>query len=234
MIQKIYFVVLCIYLHGQTSVLSYNGWISHHHLNQNQFHAISSSRTGSSFLSRKAAPPLYSTTLKQQQQDEEKQISPPENNDDDDDDEWEYQEYEILQESDFYNSEWKIGTLWDNNPSNIDTTWCRLVLKDDQNVAIWGDGAVGKWNFDVASQFLGISKDSFGGWLGKKIWAGVVDDYYYIQGTVRGWSPISPASVLAQWQAKRLGVSEEEAGTAPWFQDTTNEDEAKGNIEESR
>mmetsp|Transcript_19242 Transcript_19242/g.27064 ORF Transcript_19242/g.27064 Transcript_19242/m.27064 type:complete len:240 (+) Transcript_19242:67-786(+) len=144
--------------------------------------------------------------------------------DDDSEDEWEYEEFENLTETDFYGSEWKVGTLMDNS-NKIQETWCRLVVKDGQNIAIWGDSADGKWNFDVASQFLSISKESFGGWFGKQIWAGSVDDYYYIQGTVRGWSPISPASVLGQWQSSRLGVSKDEAGIAPWFEDDGDGDD---------
>lgn len=151
---------------------------------------------------------------------------------DDDDEEWEYVEFENLTEEDFYNSEWKIGTLWDGK-TNIKETWVRLIVQpagegpgaQAKNVAIWGDGWKGKWSIDVASQFFSISKESFGGWLGKKIWAGQADDYYYVQGTVRGWSPISPASVLGRWQMKRLGVGEEEAGVAPWFEKGPEEEE---------
>ena len=40
-----------------------------------------------------------------------------------------------------------------------------------------------------------------------------------MEGYVRGWSPISPASVVGQWQAKRLGVDKNEAGIAPWFKE---------------
>lgn len=154
------------------------------------------------------------------------------NLDDDDDNEWDYEEYEDLAEADFYNSEWKVGTVMDGDPENpnkkeeIIETWCRLLVEEvDQGIGkrqvqrcIWGDGERGKWNFDRASQFLSLTKDSYGGWLGKKIWAGTVTDFYYLQGSVRGWSPISPASVVGQWQAKRLGVDKGEAGTAPWFQ----------------
>merc|ERR1712150_283612 len=84
------------------------------------------------------------------------------NNDDEDEDEWEYEEFENLAETDFYGSEWKVGTLMDNS-EKIQETWCRLVVQDGKNIAIWGDSADGKWNFDVASQFLSISKESFGG-----------------------------------------------------------------------
>lgn len=131
------------------------------------------------------------------------------------DEEWEYVEYEMLKEVDFMGSEWLVGTNWDSNPNKIDETWCRLATdRDGKNVAIWGDKSEGTWNFDVASQFLSFSKESL---FGKQIWAGVVDDYYFCRGTVRGWTYLTPASVLAQWQAKRLGVDPEEAGTPPWF-----------------
>lgn len=137
---------------------------------------------------------------------------------DEDDDEWEYEEYEILKESDFYGSEWKVGTVMDGK-KKIKETWCRLVVKEGgEFFAVWGDGGEGKWNFDVASQFISITKDTFGGWGGKKLWAGTVEDFYFVEGTVRGWGPISPASVIGQWQMKRLGVDPDEAGVAPWFE----------------
>lgn len=140
----------------------------------------------------------------------------------DDDDEYEYIEYENLAESDFLGSEWGLGTCWDNKKSKIDDTWARLIAKGDKNQAVWGDDSEGTWSFDVASQFLTISKNYF--W-GKKIWAGVVDDYYFLQGTVRGWTYFTAASVEGQWQARRLGVDPEEAGTAPWFLVEEDEDE---------
>jgi hypothetical protein len=141
--------------------------------------------------------------------------------DDDDDDEYEYVEYDILTEPEFTGSEWLIGTVMDKNTNKIDETWVRLgVDKDGKNVAVWGDNSGGTWNFDTANQFLSFSKENL---LGKDIWAGVVEDYYFTQGTVRGWNFISPAAVVGQWQAKRLGVDPKEAGVAPWFE-TDNED----------
>uniref|UniRef100_A0A6U9VT09 Uncharacterized protein n=1 Tax=Pseudo-nitzschia australis TaxID=44445 RepID=A0A6U9VT09_9STRA len=137
--------------------------------------------------------------------------------DDDEDDEYEYVEYEILTESEFLGSEWLIGTVMDNNlnKEKIAETWVRLATdKDGKNLAVWGDNSEGNWNFDVASQFLSMSKNSI---VGKNIWAGVVDDYYFCRGSVRGWNFFSPASVVGQWQAKRLGVEKDEAGVAPWF-----------------
>jgi hypothetical protein len=143
---------------------------------------------------------------------------------DDDEDDWVMEEYENLNESDFYNSEWKVGTLMDGS-NNIKETWTRLIVQDGEFICVWGDGDNGKWNFDAASQFLSMSKETFGGWLGKKIWAGTVDDYYFVEGSVRGWGPISPASVIGQWQAKRLGVDKDEAGIAPWFEEDEEEEE---------
>jgi len=150
------------------------------------------------------------------------------NNDDDDEEEeeWELVEYENLNESDFLGSEWKVGTAW-NKIDAVDTTWVRLVIdeKTDNNLAIWGDGGRGTWKVDVAAQFFTVSQDTFGGWGGKKIWAGPIEDFYYLQGTVRGWNVISPASVIAQWQMIRLGVDREEAGAAPWFKEEDNSKE---------
>lgn len=143
------------------------------------------------------------------------------NDKEDEEDEFEYVEYDILTEPEFMRSEWLVGTCMDSNPNKIEETWVRLATdKDGKNVAVWGDGSQGTWNFDVANQFLSMSKENF---FGKDIWAGVVDDYYYTYGTVRGWNFISPASVRGQWQAKRLGVDPEEAGTPPWF-DVSDDD----------
>jgi len=136
--------------------------------------------------------------------------------DDDDDEEYEYVEYDILTESEFLGSEWLVGTVMDNKGENIAETWVRLATdKDGKNVAIWGDNSEGNWNFDTANQFLSMSKNSV---IGKNIWAGVVDDYYFCRGSVRGWNFFSPASVVGQWQAKRLGVDKDDAGIAPWFE----------------
>ena len=149
--------------------------------------------------------------------------------DDDDDEEWEYEEFENLTEADFYGSEWKVGTVMDGK-EKIEETWCRLIVQEGEFIAVWGDGSKGTWKFDIASQFLSMTKDSFGGWLGKKLWAGNADDFYYLQGTVRGWSPISPANVVGQWQAKRLGIEQDEAGVAPWFEEDEEEDEADESV----
>lgn len=148
--------------------------------------------------------------------------------DEDDDDEFEYVEYDILTESEFVGSEWLVGTVMDKRGGGkIAETWVRLATnKDGKNVAIWGDNnnSEGNWNFDTANQFLSVSKNA--PW-GKNIWAGVVDDYYFCRGTVRGWNFFSPASVVGQWQAKRLGAEKDEAGEAPWFgEDEEDEVEA--------
>ena len=173
------------------------------------------------------------SSLAQTQTQTQTQTSDDNNEDDDDDEEWELEEFENLSEPDFYGSEWKIGTLMDGK-QKITETWCRCVVKEDgQFLAIWGDGAEGKWNFDATNQFFSISKDTFGGWLGKQIWAGSVEDYYFMEGTVRGWSPLSPASVIGQWQMKRLGVAPDEAGVAPWFEELEVEDEDEDEDEEN-
>ena len=143
--------------------------------------------------------------------------------DDDDDEEYEYIEIERLTESDFAGSEWLIGTNWDNNRGKIDETWLRCAVdKDGNNVAIWGDDAKGKWSIDIASGFFSASKENL--LTGKKIWATTADDYYYMQGTVRGWSFVSAANVMGQWQARRLGVDKEEAGVAPWFEEPESDE----------
>jgi hypothetical protein len=141
--------------------------------------------------------------------------------DDNDDQEYEYVEYDILTEPEFMGSEWLVGTVMDSNPEKIVETWVRLATdRDGKNVAIWGDQSQGTWAFDTANQFLSFSKERL--W-GKDIWAGVVDDYYFTQGTVRGWNFFSAAAVLGQWQAKRLGVDPNEAGIAPWFEEVDDD-----------
>jgi hypothetical protein len=137
-----------------------------------------------------------------------------------DDDEYEYIEYDALTEKEFIGSEWLVGTNRDTNrnPGRIVETWCRLIVDNrGKNIAIWGDNSQGTWNLDAASQFLSISKENI--FTGKDIWACTVTDFYYLQGTVRGWTYLAPASVLGQWQARRLGVDPEEAGVPPWFEE---------------
>ena len=92
---------------------------------------------------------------------------------DEEDMEWVEEEFELLTERDFYNTEWKVGTLMENKKreaKSIDTTWVRLITTEGgENKCIWGDESDGKWALDVPSQFFSISKESFGGWLGKKM-----------------------------------------------------------------
>jgi hypothetical protein len=151
--------------------------------------------------------------------------NPPSVNDaaaEDDDDEYEYVEYDILSEPEFVGSEWLVGTCMDKKPNKIAETWVRLIVdKKGKNVAIWGDNCQGTWNFDKANQFLSMSKENI---FGKDIWAGVVEDYYFTQGTVRGWNFFTAAAVVAQWQGKRLGADPEESGIAPWFEEQEEED----------
>lgn len=187
---------------------------------------VSSEAQNSSNTATKEREPKTSTeeTIAGEKKDQEEDND----NDDDDDDEYEYIEYETLTEADYLGSEWAVGTCFDNNNGKIQETWVRLVTKEDKNIAIWGDSSEGTWSLDVASQFFSISKEYL--W-GKQIWAGVVDDYYFVQGTVRGWTYLTPASVLGQWQGKRLGVDPEEAGTPPWFE--VEEDDQEEGTEKS-
>jgi hypothetical protein len=168
----------------------------------------SSSAAAASSSSKNIAAPTSTTTNDKEQEEDD---------DVDDDEEYEYIEYDNLTEKEFVGSEWLVGTCWDNR-NDIQETWCRLIVDTDgKNVAIWGDNSQGSWNLDVASQFISWSKENK--LLGKQIWAATVDDYYYLQGTVRGWRFWSAAAVLGQWQARRLGVDKDEAGIAPWFAD---------------
>lgn len=149
-----------------------------------------------------------------------------------DEEEYEYVEYETLTEAEFVNSEWLVGTNWDNQPDKISETWARLIVdKNGSNVAVWGDDSQGTWALDVASQFLSISKDNK--FAGKEIWACTVDDYYFLRGTVRGWKFWSPAAVLAQWQGRRLGIDKEESGVAPWFEEESDSSSDGSSEEES-
>lgn len=179
---------------------------------------------------------LFSSTEEQTSTD----LSISQNNtaissEEDNEDEYEYIEYDVLTETELLNSEWLVGTNWDSRPDRIDETWARLIVdRDGKNVVVWGDGSEGKWSLDVASQFLSLSKENR--FAGKDIWACSISDYYYLQGTVRGWKFWSAASVLGQWQARRLGVDPDEAGVAPWFQDNDDDvdpEAANESIEES-
>jgi hypothetical protein len=143
------------------------------------------------------------------------------NSDDDDDDEYEYVEFDNLTEQEFIGSEWLVGTNWDRSPNRIDESWARLIVDaDGKNIVVWGDESKGTWTLDVATQFLSLSKENV--FTGKQIWACTVSDYYYLQGTVRGWNYWSAAAVIGQWQAKRLGVDRDEAGTPPWSEDVND------------
>jgi len=161
--------------------------------------------------------------------------------------EYEYvtEEFDLLTEDDFAGSEWKIGTLMDNS-DKITTTWVRLTspqpsaddainapadnflkrVQGNKQAAVWGDDSKGTWAFDATTQFLSISKDTPLGLGGKKIWAVEVDDYYFLNGGVRGWSPWAACDNLGQWQAIRLGVDDEERGVAPWKEEGWGEDVA--------
>jgi hypothetical protein len=168
-------------------------------------------------MSRQQQVTLSSTTLANAND----ALSVPE--EEEEEEEYEYIEYELLTEPEYMGSEWLVGTVMDNNQAKIAETWVRLAADNKgKNIAIWGDNAQGTWSLDVANQFLSISKENL---IGKKIWAGVVEDYYFTAGTVRGWSFVTSAAVIGQWQAKRLGVDMEEAGTAPWFEEEEEEEE---------
>lgn len=179
----------------------------HHQQNKADNHRWSSSSTWSS--SQLSVAATSDDSLSTASSDEE--------DDDEDEEEFEYVEYDILTEPEFMGSEWLVGTVPDGNPNKIQETWVRLAVdKDGKNVAIWGDNSQGTWAFDTANQFLSFSKEQL--W-GKDIWAGVVQDYYFTQGTVRGWNFLMAAAVKGQWQARRLGVDPDEAGVAPWFEE---------------
>eukprot|EP00518_Triparma_eleuthera_P020604 CAMPEP_0197569638 /NCGR_PEP_ID=MMETSP1320-20131121/39344_1 /TAXON_ID=91990 /ORGANISM="Bolidomonas sp., Strain RCC2347" /LENGTH=205 /DNA_ID=CAMNT_0043132015 /DNA_START=205 /DNA_END=818 /DNA_ORIENTATION=+ len=118
---------------------------------------------------------------------------------DDDDDGYEEVTLDGLTASDFHGSEWKVGTLpvGSSIPSDISTTWVRLMAPEGdpkafgqgRQVAVWGDDSKGTWAFDAGSQFLSFSKDTPLSLGGKTIWACGIDDYYYLSGVVRGWKP---------------------------------------------
>lgn len=140
---------------------------------------------------------------------------------DEDDDDFEYVEYDNLSEADLVGSEWLVGTNLNKKPSDIQETWVRLIQDSNgKNKCVWGDKSEGVWSIDVASQYVSMSKNYL--W-GKSIWAGVASDYYYLQGTVRAWTYVTPAEVDGQWQARRLGCDAEEAGVAPWFQEVNSD-----------
>jgi hypothetical protein len=175
---------------------------------------VSSSSRAAAIGGRQLSALLSSTTVNSNAPSANDAVTVAE---DDDEEEYEYVEYDILTEPEFVGSEWLVGTCMDKSPNRIAETWVRLIVdKKGKNVAIWGDNCQGTWNFDKANQFLSMSKENI---FGKDIWAGVVEDYYFTRGTVRGWNFFTAAAVVAQWQAKRLGADPAEAGVAPWFEE---------------
>lgn len=146
---------------------------------------------------------------------------------DNDDDDFEYVEYERLAEADFIGSEWLVGTNFNQKPNAIQETWVRLIQDETsgKKKCVWGDNSEGVWSVDAASQYVSMSKNY--PW-GKTIWAGVAEDYYYLQGTVRAWTYFSAAEVVGQWQSRRLGIEPDEAGVAPWFEVNDDDDEDAG------
>ncbi len=76
--------------------------------------------------------------------------------------------------------------------------------------------------------------------MGKKIWTGMIEVFYYLEGKVWGWGPLSPSSVVGQWQTTRLGIVDgarvtvEERGVAPWFTiDDNGENKSSNDAEEA-
>mmetsp|Transcript_84456 Transcript_84456/g.169027 ORF Transcript_84456/g.169027 Transcript_84456/m.169027 type:complete len:349 (-) Transcript_84456:214-1260(-) len=114
---------------------------------------------------------------------------------------------------DFIKSEWKIAIMWEgsNKPQE---TWIRFV--DDFELE-WGLNAKGTW--EMSGQFLSFSRDFAFGIGGKRIFGAKLSrkqNEVYIDGLVRGWSPIAPANVMGQFQAMRLNVDRKEYGIPYW------------------
>lgn len=131
--------------------------------------------------------------------------------------EYEYIEYDELTEKQFMGSVWLVGTNEADNEGNVTdkVTETKLFLTtDDQDkkVAMWGDCSKGKWYIDNGN-FL-ASKESL---FGRRYWTCYADDFYFMEGTIQGWSLISPAMKLGMFQAIRLDVDKEVMGEAPWI-----------------
>lgn len=150
-------------------------------------------------------------------------------------DDYETVEYDFLTEEEFKDSEWLVSTARYNATGGIyddGITETKVRLETNAKgkmVARWADKAQGDWYFDRARQYLCISKEN---WVSRTLWVCTVEDYYYLEGPVQGWTLWSPASVLGQWQAIRLGIDEKDAGPAPWFQEDT-ENSINGTAAES-
>jgi len=123
-------------------------------------------------------------------------------------------------DADIAGSEWKIAIQWfddDGLPKRggeLQETWLRF--KEDY-VVEWGIGATGVWSLD--GQFLSISRDFALGWGGKRILSCKLaqkQNEAYIEGMVRGWTPLTAASVMGQWQALRLGIDRTPYGEPFW------------------
>jgi len=171
-------------------------------------------------------------------QEEEEEVVVKEGNDEDEDDEedddegdWVFEEYDRLVVQDLIGSEWRVGSLYDarryNPDFNIYETWVRLLefpqkknwFQNDivkKNVAVWGDGSKGTWDFDYSAQYLVITKTSFRNYKGTVQYACSLNDYYYLSGQIMGYNLLNPAGLYGRWQASRLGQDPEIMGEAPW------------------
>jgi len=128
----------------------------------------------------------------------------------------------------FKGSEWKVGIMWKDN-KNIQETWIRCKEEFDCE---WGTGGKeGTW--DVDGKIFTFTRDYVGGWNGKRIFSAPLRDRnseVYLEGLVRGWAPFTPAEVMGQWQAIRLGVDRSEYDDPIWM---TREDDAELDFEAS-
>mmetsp|Transcript_30497 Transcript_30497/g.68390 ORF Transcript_30497/g.68390 Transcript_30497/m.68390 type:complete len:316 (+) Transcript_30497:61-1008(+) len=114
---------------------------------------------------------------------------------------------------DFIKTEWKIAIQWEDS-KKITETWIRFV--DDFELE-WGLNAKGSWGLE--GQYLTFSRDFSFGWGGKRIYGAKLtrkQNEVYIDGIVRGWTPLMPANNLGQFQAMRLGVDRAPFGAPYW------------------
>jgi len=71
----------------------------------------------------------------------------------------------------------------------------------------------------MSGPYLSFSRDFKFGWGGKRLFAAKLSrkqNEVFLDGLVRGWTPLEPATVMGQFQAIRLGVNRTVYGEPYW------------------
>mmetsp|Transcript_31211 Transcript_31211/g.41301 ORF Transcript_31211/g.41301 Transcript_31211/m.41301 type:complete len:249 (-) Transcript_31211:447-1193(-) len=131
---------------------------------------------------------------------------------------------------DFVNTTWVVATMWDAK-GQVDTT--KVFLRDD-GTCIWLNGAEGTWRLNTRRRAISIYRDFKFGWGGKRIFSTALDQPYsgvYLNGTIKGWAPWSPAKIWGVWQAVKQGTDFEKWGMPPWYEENPGTDSVTAPLE---